>query len=79
MDSTLFLLSAMIMMLVPLIGAIAKKDVNILNYHVMTTMNVLMMIVTQILDAPTLLYHMMITTLVPKMVVIVPLDHTTLK
>jgi hypothetical protein len=69
----------MIMMLVPLIGAIAKKDVNILTYHVMTTMNVLMMVVTQILDVTIHLSNMTITTLVPKMDVIVLLDHTILK
>jgi hypothetical protein len=65
------------MMLVLMIGAIAKKDVLILKYNAMTTMNVLKMVVTQILDATILLSHMMITTLVPKMVVIVPLDLTT--
>jgi hypothetical protein len=69
----------MIMMLVPLIGAIAKKDANILTYHAMTTMNVLMMAVTQILDATILPLNMMIITLVLKTDVIAPLDHTTLK
>jgi hypothetical protein len=67
------------MMLVLMIGAIAKKDVYILKYIAMTTTNVLMIAVILLPDANIPLSHMMITTHVPKMVVIVPLDHTTLR
>jgi hypothetical protein len=67
----------MITMLVQLIGAIAKRDVNILKYLVMTMMNVLQIVAIHLMDATIHLFLTMITTLVPKMVVIVQLDLTT--